>query len=97
MLKCGFQNIRGNFMDIKDNCQIVLEIAQGIKSAARELQLSSVSCQAGTTQVDMECSQSYENGKTTLADYHIFMEELGENIKEIGVDLEDADKNLLQK
>ena len=24
------------------------------------------------------------------------MEELGENIKEIGVDLEDADKNLLQ-
>ena len=84
MLKCGFQNIRGNFMDIKNNCQIVLEIAQGIKSAARELQLSSVSCQAGTTQVDMECSQSYENGKTTLADYHIFMEELGENIKEIG-------------
>ena len=46
---------------------------------------------------NMECSQSYENGKTTLADYHIFMEELGENIKEIGVDLEDADKNLLQK
>ena len=45
----------------------------------------------------MECSQSYENGKTTLADYYIFMEELGENIKEIGVDLEDADKNLLQK
>mgnify|MGYP006891084055 CR=1 FL=1 len=42
-------------------------------------------------------AQSYENGKTTLADYHIFMEELGENIKEIGVDLEDADKNLLQK
>ncbi len=45
----------------------------------------------------MECSQFYENGRTTVADYHIFMEELGENIKEIGVDLEGADKNLVQK
>ena len=84
-------------MEIKNNCQIVLEIAQGIKSAAEELQLSSVSCQACTTQVDMECSQSYENGRTAIADYHMFMEELGENIKETGVDLEEADKNLLQK
>lgn len=67
------------------------------KNVKKYDEISSVSCQAGTTQVDMECSQSYENGKTTLADYHIFMEELGENIKEIGVDLEDADKNLLQK
>ena len=45
----------------------------------------------------MECSQSYENGRTAIADYHMFMEELGENIKETGVDLEEADKNLLQK
>lgn len=44
MLKCGFQNIRGNFMEIKNNCQIVLEIAQEIKSVAGELQLSDVSC-----------------------------------------------------
>jgi hypothetical protein len=39
MLKCGFQNIRENFMEIKNNCQIVLKIVQEIKSAAEELQL----------------------------------------------------------
>ena len=37
MLKCGFQNIRENFMEIKNNCQIVLEIAQEIKSAGKNM------------------------------------------------------------
>ena len=57
MLKCGFQNIRGNFMEIKNNCQIVLDIAQEIKSVAGELQLSDVSCQTGTIQAVTKCNQ----------------------------------------